>query len=84
MIDGSPLAVEMEEEESPVEKIASERAAEDSTPRRIEVAKKVGEAIEKSGVEKGITKVAFDRTGYTYRGRLEALAAAAREHSLQF
>ncbi|CAL9221220.1 unnamed protein product [Arabidopsis halleri] len=36
MIDCSPLAVEMEEEDSPVEKIAPERAAEDSTPRRTE------------------------------------------------
>ncbi|XP_043691321.1 50S ribosomal protein L18, chloroplastic isoform X2 [Telopea speciosissima] len=50
----------------------------------IEVAKKVGEVIAKSCLEKGITKVAFDRGGYPYHGRIEALADAAREHGLQF
>lgn len=48
------------------------------------MAKKVGEVIAKSCLEKGITKVAFDRGGYPYHGRIEALAAAAREHGLQF
>ncbi|KAJ9148035.1 hypothetical protein P3X46_030132 [Hevea brasiliensis] len=50
----------------------------------IEVAKKVGEVIAKSCLEKGITKVAFDRGGYLYHGRIQALADAAREHGLQF
>ncbi|XP_038724470.1 50S ribosomal protein L18, chloroplastic-like [Tripterygium wilfordii] len=49
-----------------------------------EVAKKVGEVIAKSCLEKGITKVAFDRGGYPYHGRIQALADAAREHGLQF
>ncbi|XP_042476972.1 50S ribosomal protein L18, chloroplastic-like isoform X1 [Macadamia integrifolia] len=49
-----------------------------------EVAKKVGEVIAKSCLEKGITKVAFDRGGYPYHGRIEALADAAREYGLQF
>ncbi|ONI29696.1 hypothetical protein PRUPE_1G209300 [Prunus persica] len=48
------------------------------------VTKKVGEVIAKSCLEKGITKVAFDRGGYPYHGRVEALADAAREHGLQF
>ncbi|XP_038978995.1 50S ribosomal protein L18, chloroplastic [Phoenix dactylifera] len=50
----------------------------------IEAAKKVGEAIAKSCMEKGISKVAFDRGGYLYHGRIEALANAARECGLQF
>ncbi|RZC56160.1 hypothetical protein C5167_015027 [Papaver somniferum] len=50
----------------------------------LEVAKKVGEIIAKSCLEKGIMKVAFDRGGYPYHGRIEALADAAREHGLQF
>ncbi|KAE8077173.1 hypothetical protein FH972_015763 [Carpinus fangiana] len=50
----------------------------------IDVAKKVGEVIARSCLEKGITKVAFDRGGYPYHGRVEALANAAREHGLQF
>ncbi|KAL3615361.1 60S ribosomal protein L18 [Castilleja foliolosa] len=50
----------------------------------IDVAKRVGELLAKSCIEKGITKVAFDRGGYPYHGRIEALADAAREHGLQF
>ncbi|KAI3448903.1 hypothetical protein Pfo_005568 [Paulownia fortunei] len=50
----------------------------------IDIAKRVGEAIAKSCLEKGITQVAFDRGGYPYHGRIEALADAAREHGLQF
>ncbi|EOY31692.1 Large ribosomal subunit protein uL18 - like 7 [Theobroma cacao] len=50
----------------------------------IEVAKKIGECIAKSCLEQGITKVAFDRGGYPYHGRIEALADSAREHGLQF
>ncbi|MFS7996124.1 putative ribosomal protein L18 [Helianthus anomalus] len=49
-----------------------------------DVAKKIGEAIAKSCIEKGITAVAFDRGGYPYHGRIQALADAAREHGLQF
>ncbi|CAN1753255.1 50S ribosomal protein L18, chloroplastic [Linum perenne] len=49
-----------------------------------EVAQKVGEAIAKACLEKGITKVAFDRGGYPYHGRVKALADAARENGLQF
>ncbi|OIV97325.1 hypothetical protein TanjilG_07077 [Lupinus angustifolius] len=50
----------------------------------IEVAKRVGEIIAKSCIEKGIKKVAFDRGGYPYHGRVQALADAAREHGLEF
>ncbi|KAG6477553.1 50S ribosomal protein L18, chloroplastic-like [Zingiber officinale] len=50
----------------------------------LEVAKKVGEVIAKACLEKGIAKVAFDRGGFPYHGRIEALANAAREHGLEF
>lgn len=49
-----------------------------------EVAKKVGEAIGKACLEKGISKVAFDRGGFVYHGRIKALADAAREAGLEF
>ena len=50
----------------------------------IEAAKIVGTAIAKKAVEKGITKVVFDRGGQIYHGRVKALAAAAREGGLEF
>ncbi|KAL5700456.1 60S ribosomal protein L18 [Ranunculus cassubicifolius] len=68
---------------STVQKPISEEFDYSSGPT-IEIAKKVGEAIAKSCLEKGITKVAFDRGGYPYHGRISALADAAREHGLQF
>ena len=42
-------------------------------------AKKVGAAIAKKCLEKGIDKVVFDRDGYKYHGRVSALADGARE-----
>ncbi len=50
----------------------------------IEGAKAVGEAIAKKALEKGITEVVFDRGGYIYHGKVQALADAAREAGLQF
>ncbi|WEG12658.1 50S ribosomal protein L18 [Pullulanibacillus sp. KACC 23026] len=50
----------------------------------VEAAKKVGEAVAKLAVEKGVTKVVFDRGGYLYHGRIQALADAAREAGLEF
>ena len=44
----------------------------------------IGKAIAKRAIEKGIKKVAFDRSGFKYHGRVKALADAAREAGLQF
>jgi len=48
------------------------------------VAKLVGEIIAAKAIEKGITKVVFDRKGYPFHGRVKALADAARAKGLQF
>ena len=40
--------------------------------------------VEAKGIEKGIEKVVFDRGGYRYQGKVQALADAAREAGLQF
>ncbi len=50
----------------------------------IESAKIVGSAIGKKAVEKGITKVVFDRRSKKYHGKLKALADAARAAGLKF
>ena len=47
-------------------------------------AKIVGQAIAKACLAKGVAKVVFDRNGYLYHGRIQALAQAAREAGLQF
>ena len=47
-------------------------------------AKKVGAALAKAAQAKGITAVVFDRNGFDYHGRVEAVAAAARAAGLQF
>ncbi|MCQ6281429.1 50S ribosomal protein L18 [Bacillus sp. EB600] len=50
----------------------------------LEAAQKIGELVAKRAVEKGISAVVFDRGGYLYHGRIQALADAARENGLQF
>ena len=50
----------------------------------IEAAKQVGKMIAEVALEKGITEVVFDRGGYIYHGRVQALAEAAREAGLKF
>jgi large subunit ribosomal protein L18 len=50
----------------------------------VEAAKKVGAAVAKKALEKGISEVVFDRGGYIYHGRVAALAQAARDAGLKF
>jgi len=49
-----------------------------------EGARKVGEAIAKLALEKGITEVVFDRGGNLYHGRVAELADGARDGGLKF
>jgi large subunit ribosomal protein L18 len=50
----------------------------------IAMATKVGELIAKRGKTSGLSKIAFDRSGFKYHGRVKALAEAARSHGLEF
>lgn len=49
-----------------------------------EAAAAVGKLVAERAKEAGIAKVAFDRGGYKYHGRIKALADAARESGLEF
>ncbi len=49
----------------------------------IEAAEKIGQLIAERAKASGVEKVAFDRSGFQYHGRVKALADAARENGLQ-
>ena len=50
----------------------------------VAAASAVGTAIAKKALDKGIKTVVFDRGGYIYQGKVQALADAAREAGLEF
>ncbi len=50
----------------------------------VDAATKVGSLIAERAKKAGVVKVAFDRSGYKYHGRVKALADAAREGGLEF
>jgi large subunit ribosomal protein L18 len=64
--------------------LGSAAAAGDDEKDKKVLAKKVGAAIAKKCLEKGIDKVVFDRAGFKYHGRVSALADGAREAGLKF
>ena len=66
---------------STVSKALKGEVKEDS---KTEAAKKVGAAVAKAALEKGVKQVVFDRNGFDYHGRIAAVAQAAREAGLQF
>ncbi|MEL7044828.1 MAG: 50S ribosomal protein L18 [Pseudomonadota bacterium] len=50
----------------------------------VDAASAVGKLVAERALAAGINKVAFDRSGYKYHGRIKALANAAREGGLEF
>jgi large subunit ribosomal protein L18 len=50
----------------------------------VDAAKIVGKRIAEKAKAAGVTRVAFDRSGFKYHGRVKALADAARENGLEF
>jgi len=51
---------------------------------KTDASKAVGKVLARLALEKGIKRVCFDRGGYLYHGRVQALADAAREGGLEF
>ena len=50
----------------------------------VAAAKAIGKLVAERAKDKGVTKVVFDRGGYTFHGRVKALADAARAAGLEF
>ena len=63
---------------------ASTLDTEVSEGSKVEQAATVGKLVAERAKEANITKVKFDRAGYKYHGRIQALAEAARENGLEF
>lgn len=56
----------------------------DGATGNVDAAKKVGALVAERAKAAGVSKVAFDRSGFRYHGRIKALADAAREAGLEF
>jgi large subunit ribosomal protein L18 len=63
---------------------STEAAVRDGSGTKTDVAKAVGALVSERARAAGVSKVAFDRGGYRYHGRVAALASAAREGGLEF
>ena len=64
--------------------VEKEVKAELNKTNDVEAAAYLGKVIAKRAIDKGITEVVFDRGGFLYHGKIEALAEAAREAGLVF
>jgi large subunit ribosomal protein L18 len=56
----------------------------ETSGKKRDAAKVIGEAVAQRAMSKGITTIVFDRNGCKYHGRIKALAEAAREKGLKF
>ena len=64
--------------------LQKEVKAELEKTNNVDAAAYLGTVIAKRALEKGITTVVFDRGGFIYQGKIQALADAAREAGLEF
>lgn len=67
-----------------VAKTPVEALAAIANNRKVAMAREVGKLVARRAKEKGVSRVVFDRGGYTYHGRVAALAEGAREVGLEF
>ena len=64
--------------------LEKEIKAELKKTNNVDAAAYIGTVIAKRAIEKGITRVVYDRGGFIYHGKIAALADAAREAGLEF
>ena len=64
--------------------LPKEVKAELNKTNDVEAAAYLGKVIAERAIEKGIKDVVFDRGGFIYQGKIQALADAAREAGLNF
>ena len=69
---------------SSLDLVKSGGLGDDATGGNVNGARAVGAELARRAKEKGITKVAFDRGGFRFHGRVKALADAAREGGMEF
>lgn len=74
--DGNTLAAA-----SSVEKVVKEHPKFEN---KVALANFVGKLIGERAIEKGVSKIVFDRNGFLYHGRVRAVSAGAREAGLDF
>jgi large subunit ribosomal protein L18 len=69
---------------STVEPSLKSRFAKEVRGGNLKGAEEIGRVIAERSIEKGITRVVFDRSGFLYHGRVRAVADAARKAGLEF
>ncbi len=60
------------------------REASNDAKGKVAIASVVGKVVAERAIAQGVKKVAFDRSGFKYHGRVKALADAAREGGMEF
>lgn len=84
VVSASSLNVDLPQEKLPDKEGKVEEKEGRRESRKMQRSRMVGEAVAEKALQKGIKKVVFDRNGYSYHGRVAALADAARKKGLQF
>ena len=64
--------------------LSAELQVQDWGKGKLEAARRVGAILAEKALSRQIQKVVFDRNGFRYHGRIQALAEAAREKGLDF